>query len=122
MKKITKALLKKRENRKLKRDYKQALKEFKEFCLLRDNYTCQVCRKSMKNDKSKCQVHHIIPKTYKEYSTDVNNGIVLCYRCHKADKNSAHQNSLFFSLWLEKNKEDIYYYLISKLEGISILN
>ena len=50
--------------------------------LNRDNYTCLNCGKH--GDDTVLHVHHI--KRYadnEELRTDVNNGITLCYECHK---------------------------------------
>src|ERR687883_1685891 len=67
--------------------------------LKRDNFTCQICRTSVKANKSlRLEGHH--PKAFDEIckennvSTveqalgceelwDLNNGISICYRCHK---------------------------------------
>ena len=50
--------------------------------LKRDNYTCQVCKKSSKEIKLK--VHHIDGYNWcKERRTDESNGITLCETCHK---------------------------------------
>lgn len=50
--------------------------------LERDNYICRLCGKT--NDETILNVHHI--ERYadnKELRTDINNGITLCYDCHK---------------------------------------
>src|SRR5919199_2236654 len=67
--------------------------------LKRDNFTCQICRTSVKANKSlRLEVHH--PKAFDEickennvYTVEqaleckelwnVNNGVSICYRCHK---------------------------------------
>jgi 5-methylcytosine-specific restriction endonuclease McrA len=67
--------------------------------LKRDNFTCQICRTSVKANKSlRLEVHH--PKAFDEIckennvSTveqalgceelwDLKNGVSICYRCHK---------------------------------------
>src|ERR687885_178286 len=67
--------------------------------LKRDNFTCQICRTSVKANKSlRLEVHH--PKAFDEICKEnnvstveqaleckelwsMNNGISICYRCHK---------------------------------------
>ena len=67
--------------------------------LKRENFTCQICHTSVKENKSlRLEVHH--PKTFDEICKEnnvstveqaleckelwsMNNGISICYRCHK---------------------------------------
>jgi|SRR5215212_1253812 len=67
--------------------------------LKRDNFTCKICHATVKNKKSlRLEVHH--PKSFDDICTEnnvstieqaleckelwnVNNGISICYRCHK---------------------------------------
>src|SRR5215212_2347616 len=67
--------------------------------LKRDNFTCKICHTTVKNKKSlRLEVHH--PKSFDDICTEnnvstieqaleckelwnVNNGISICYRCHK---------------------------------------
>ena len=57
----------------------------KSYVKKRDKYTCQICKKSLKDLKDnniKLQVHHIKPKS--QGGTDVpENLITLCSKCHK---------------------------------------
>lgn len=58
----------------------RVVKQWKMFCLKRDNNICLWC----KSDKS-VQVHHIIPiRQIKDLDllVDSNNGITLCKKCH----------------------------------------
>ncbi len=88
-------------------------KEWREKILKRDKSTCQITGKKIKGRN--CQVHHIIPKQFKELRWDVNNGIVLSFQSHKVGKYSAHLNALFFTQWLITKKPLIHKYLIEKL-------
>ena len=83
--------------------------------LKRDNFTCQICRTSVKANKSlRLEVHH--PKAFDEIckennvSTiaqalgceepwDLKNGISICYRCHKDIE--AVRTKLRNMFWLE---------------------
>lgn len=115
MKKITKKILKKRENKLKKRNIKNSIKEWKLQVIERDNWTCQKCLNKLESRKQ-CQPHHIISllgvkRNYPQLLKDINNGILLCYFCHKASPSSPHQGALEFILWLEKNKPEQYKYL-----------
>jgi 5-methylcytosine-specific restriction endonuclease McrA len=59
--------------------------------------TCALCF----NPKM-LNAHHIIPRTIPEFRYDELNGIALCSGCHKWWTNSAHKNSLWFFIQLEK--------------------
>jgi 5-methylcytosine-specific restriction endonuclease McrA len=116
-KRITKAVLEKREKRKAKREFKEAWQKARKECLERDNYECQICRHKL--DKAKPRgtaVHHIIPRQYKGLFLDLDNLITLCSRCHRWSKNSPHQNALWFAEWLKKNKPEQYNHLQDFLE------
>lgn len=88
---------------------RENLKEWRSAVLKRDNYKCVICG----NDK-RPHCHHIIPKQFKEIEWDANNGIALCFYHHKVGKFSPHQNAIWFSLWLKKNKEKQYEYLLGR--------
>lgn len=66
-----------KENHKIRtsREYKAFVRE----CLVRDGFTCQLC----KHVGGDLEVHHIKPfATHKSLRTDINNGITLCKTCH----------------------------------------
>lgn len=113
-KRILKSVLKKREKRKLKRDFKTKLEEWKKLVLIRDNYCCQKCKKNLLNQQK--NVHHIISlqsvkRKYPELLEDINNGITLCGYCHKFAPDSAHQGSMEFIQFFKENKFEQYDYL-----------
>lgn len=54
-------------------------KELKSLIRRRDNFTCQMCHKSQKQNNKKLDVHHI---DYKKKNNDLKNLISLCRRCH----------------------------------------
>lgn len=117
-----KILEQKKEKHKLSKAYK--LKQLKKQAKLnalqwrlkvkeRDNWTCQICRKYLKDNPHNCHAHHLLDKkNFKQYSLDVNNGITLCYRCHKCNGKSPHLGALYFVKWLQLNKPDTYEYLM----------
>ena len=101
-------------NRKLeKQKYEEWVKKVKE----RDNYTCQICKKYLKDGNvHNIQAHHILAKTtYPELKFDINNGITLCYYDHKNSKVSPHLNGFAFTHYLMKNKVKQYKYLLKFL-------
>lgn len=103
-----------------KRAQNKAEYEWREAIKLRDNYQCQVCKRHLDSPVA-MHVHHIIPREFKQLKTDINNGILLCVTHHKWGKYSAHLNALWFSDWLQKNKNSTYNYLLQKLEELQQL-
>jgi 5-methylcytosine-specific restriction endonuclease McrA len=119
-KKITKAQLERKEKKRLKREYKDGMKEWVRLVKERDNYTCQLCGKKLDADKpAGLAAHHIIPRTIRELSLDVMNGITLCSYCHHWSPFAVHQNCLYASLWLQTNRKEQYDYLVAKLLDIA---
>lgn len=78
--------------------------EFRQAVLERDNYCCQMPGCKYKNRKW-LQVHHIVPYANAYHlRTIVNNGITLCYKCHKRiSKNETHYTRLFLTIVEQKN-------------------
>jgi len=90
---------------------------WREKVLERNGDKCSICKRDL-TDKRLRHIHHIIGKEFKELRYDENNGILLCPKCHKFGKFSAHKNGLWFSEWLRKNRPEQYKYLILKLKGL----
>lgn len=66
--------------------YKEILQnELRDMVLQLDNYTCQICGKSLKDYPNlHLHCHHIISKKLEPIlSSDINNCITLCDECHK---------------------------------------
>ena len=95
---------------------REALKNWREAVLKRDEGVCQICKKK----PNKIHVHHIIPRQVKELRYDVMNGIALDFNHHKVGRNSAHNNALFFSAWLRKNKPEQYKYLMKYITSLEM--
>jgi len=56
------------------------MKLWREALLIRDNFTCQKCGQN----GGKLQAHHILNfSIYLDLRFDINNGIILCKKCHK---------------------------------------
>lgn len=62
------------------------------------NSKCAVC------GHGKTEAHHLIPRQHNKTRHDLRNGIALCSRCHKFDRDiSPHQNAAGWLLWLEEH-------------------
>jgi len=83
---------------------KLLLKQWADTIKQRDNYTCQICKKNLKNNPKAINAHHILPKSIKELRYNMLNGITLCSYCHIYGSYSAHTNALYFAYWLKINK------------------
>lgn len=114
-------LLKEKELRKVKREKKRNEKErygeWRNSIYLRDNFTCIVCNKYLKDGNTKnMQAHHLLAKeTWPELKYDIMNGITLCYFCHKNSKYSPHLNAVTFVELLKIKRPEQYNYLIDYL-------
>lgn len=102
-------------NIKLTTKEKKVWKDVRELVLLRDNKTCQVCRRT--NIKPRAlSVHHILPREFRDLIFDYKNLITLCSNCHQFSKYAAERNALFFSNWLKINKPNEYNFLMKYLD------
>ena len=67
-------------------------KEWREYILLRDAFTCQMCGQK----GGRLEVHHIRPKyLYPELTLDERNGITLCRTCHQG-RVTKHEKKFMF--------------------------
>jgi hypothetical protein len=119
-KKLTKAVIKKREKRLAKRKFKEKIEKWKLAVIERDTKHCQKCGK-MLIARRKQNPHHIISlqavkRKYPELLENLMNGVLLCGYCHKFSPDSPHQGSMEFIFWFEKNKPEQYNYLKAFLE------
>lgn len=77
------------------RKYTQSMehKEWRKSLFERDNYTCKLCGKK----GGKIHPHHIFKKTeYKQFRSQLWNGITLCADCHK--KTIGHEDEYVMEL------------------------
>lgn len=115
MKKITKAILKKREERLIKKQNKLKWKDLQQQLLKRDDYRCVFCGKLV--NLKHFQSCHIIPEEFIETRYDLNNLLLACFYHHKVGKYSMHNHPLWFTLWLQKNRPEKYEYLIKYINS-----
>ena len=78
----------------------KTIKDWAAKCLKRDDNRCQLARKSCTGIA--VDVHHIIPRRYRQVKYDTDNGISLCRKCHIW----AERNPKEFREWLGKDKYD----------------
>ncbi len=77
----------------------------------RDNFTCQVCGRVSDH----VNAHHIIERGVKATRLCLENGITLCFSCHKTGRQfSAHKTPDAFKRWFKK-KFSLRWALISRL-------
>ena len=113
-KKLTKKELQKKERKAQKKAFKMADENWKRAIRARDQFTCQVCLKVL--EERRCMTHHIIPRHFKQFRHELWNGIALCYFCHKVGIRAAHQNAIWFALWLKNHKPEQYFRVVEALE------
>lgn len=114
MRKVTKAILKLREKRRLKRELKHKDKFWRNSVLERDNHLCQICAFMNIEKTQRLNVHHILPKKhYPWLRHDIMNGITLCSQHHAWAKLSPHTDSFGFYHYMLENKFEQLDYLLS---------
>lgn len=107
-KKITKAMLWKKQRKLEKRIVREKDDIWKVAVKERDSYICQLCLKQYQKGETGLHSHHIISRVFKEFRHDINNGISLCYYCHHKGPNSPHQNAIIFVEFLKTKKPELY--------------
>ena len=112
VKKITKAILQKREKRKNKRELKQKWNLLRKEVIELQNNKCFLCKKY----NSKLNIHHIIDRRIKETAYDKLNLVGSCPMCHRLSPLAVHQTSIYFSEMLRIADNERFYYLLSKLK------
>jgi hypothetical protein len=78
-------------------------KEYKDWAKAvktRDNYTCIVCGRT----EGIIAAHHLIPKNFKRYRTELDNGVSLCVQHHIFGKFSAHKNPFWFEMFMKEHR------------------
>ena len=100
------------------------MKRDKNYLIWRENVInrdkcCQICKKNGKNNDGKgLNAHHLIPRNFKMYAYDVDNGLTLCAGCHTLAKYSAHKHPIWFSRWLRINRNPTYMQVINRIKDI----
>ena len=79
---------------------------WREYIYKRDKYKCQMCGKS-KRQGYVINAHHIVTKGSSGFigKYDVENGVVLCFQCHKMDYIALGD---FCKKWLKQKGLDYY--------------
>ena len=99
-----------KENRKLHKLWRAGV-------LLKDNGYCQICGPDKYNKV--LNAHHLIPKEFKEYRWDVDNGMILCVNHHTLGRFSAHKNPFWFVHWLGAHKPKIHLEVVRRINGLT---
>lgn len=88
---------------KSKRKINHEYSKWRENVLERDNYTCRMCGKT--EDEIILNAHHIIKYSdNEELRTNVNNGITLCYLCHREIFNKEKEFEEYFKELIKEDK------------------
>ena len=88
-------------------------KEWSRLIRYRDNWRCVIC-----GSEYKPNAHHLIPREFKVFKYDLDNGITLCTKHHKFCRLvSAHNAPLAFFMWLERYKPFLLDVLKTRLRG-----
>jgi len=74
----------------------------------------------MKRNKGRCEVcgkvgtqpHHILGKKNLTLRHDPKNGCLLCFQHHTGNKTSAHQDPMWFMMWLANHRRKDYEYVL----------
>ena len=69
---------------------------------------CEIC-----GGTNSLNAHHIISRSHYALRYDIDNGICLCAGCHRFNKNSAHNNPVYFMDWFKTKHPERYEYLLS---------
>jgi len=113
-KKISKSILKKREQRRIKRENKLKFKEFVKKIKERDNYTCQISGKYLKDADPRAlpMVHVLSKENYPSLKMDENNVLCLSFYHHKNSPLSPHLDGFVFVDWFKHKFPLRYKYLM----------
>jgi predicted restriction endonuclease len=94
----------------------------------RDCFKCAVCgvedRSTYLNKKgfsvtTYLNSHHLLPRERKDTKFELMNGISLCVKHHMFCRiNSAHNNPLAFSIWLQANRPEQFLWCREKINDL----
>lgn len=76
---------------------------------LRAGNICAMCGRYMRQDGTpwKMNAHHLIPKGRSVFFRwNLENGICLCFRCHRYERQAPHHSPEAFSIWLNAAHPD----------------
>lgn len=92
---------------------KKADKLWSKIIMKRNEGCCEVCGKEGTNP------HHIIGKKNLTLRHDPRNGVLLCFTHHTGGKESAHNDPMWFMLWLGENRKEDFVYLLIKKQNLT---
>jgi 5-methylcytosine-specific restriction protein A len=114
MKSLTKKQILKREKRILKKELKNRWIKVRQEIKDKQNNKCYMCSKEAFGKSA--HIHHIIDRRFLELFYNPLNLVLLCPRCHKLDRLSVHNSSIYFSEMLRLREPERYEYLIKQLK------
>lgn len=120
MKKVTKAILKKREKRAIKRLEREKWLKLREEVKVRQNNKCYYPNCTFDISGKNSHIHHIVSRQFKELKYDPENLVLLCTRHHIFDKLAVHETSIYFSELLRTLEPSRYQYLLSRIKSICL--
>ena len=82
--------------------------------IVRAKVACEVC-----GSPYYLNAHHIVGRSIYILRFDLRNGACLCVGHHKWNNLSAHENSPWFTKWMQQNRPDDLDYINSKSEIIA---
>lgn len=100
-------------NTEARKEEKRQEQEWARIIKERDNWSCVIC-----GSQYKPNAHHIIPREFKCFKYDLDNGITLCTKHHKFCRFiSAHNAPFAFYLWLKRYKPFLLDILENRIRG-----
>ena len=85
--------------------------------IIRSKGYCEVCGKT-----ENLQTHHVIGRINYILRWDLRNGVCADPGCHMLNRNSAHNNPIFFINWFKSTRPDDYEYLLTKKNTVKTFN
>ena len=107
-----------KENKKLHKIWRTAVLEKDKHCQICGPTPYGASPVSGKPKKRVLNAHHLLPKEFNDFRWLLDNGMILCVPHHTFGKFSAHKNPVWFTLWLAKNKPDVYWTTMKRVTNV----